>query len=170
MSHRVLNGCVGCGICELACPTGAVLAPLEPAGRFEIDPLRCGDCGACAVACPVGAIALDPTLAVCRGWGCPLASRRHASTECTQGDPSPACPRCGGPRWRTAGGPWTCPTCAGERGAHCPRPGQLRRSAALRLHALAQAGSAPAPGPPPPGQPGAPQAHPADSRHAPPGT
>lgn len=133
MSHRVLPGCVGCGVCVLACPTGAVLVHAEEDPHYRIDPLRCGDCGACAIVCPVGAIGIDPLLAVCFGHGCPLTSNRLQGTACSQGEPASACPSCGGPQWCTGGSIWSCPACGpSEHHAHCPRPGQLRRLAARR--------------------------------------
>ena len=46
--------CVGCGLCQDNCPTGAVV--LGEVAR--IDPKRCIGCGLCAERCPQGAISL----------------------------------------------------------------------------------------------------------------
>jgi NADH-quinone oxidoreductase subunit I len=66
--------CVGCQMCELACPADAItiqaaevpaerrhLHPTERyAATYEIDMLRCIFCGMCEEACPEAAIYLTP--------------------------------------------------------------------------------------------------------------
>jgi ferredoxin len=128
VSLKVLaDGCIGCGGCEYACPTGALHKTDSFLGLFTIDPFTCDDCLQCVPKCPVDAIVVDTDWPTCYGHGCPLGSQRLAGTECSVW--SSACSVCGGPLWRSAGGAWACPRCDEGRRVGCPKIRHLAKAA-----------------------------------------
>ena len=50
--------CIGCGLCEIACPVGAIAAK----DIASVNPARCIGCGRCISECPQGAIRLHPAI------------------------------------------------------------------------------------------------------------
>ena len=64
--------CVACGICQEACPVGAI--KIEECAR--VDTQRCMGCGRCVGECPKGALFLRPTRFSARY---PIRSWRNAN-------------------------------------------------------------------------------------------
>jgi electron transport complex protein RnfB len=54
MPHFITDLCIGCGVCEIKCPTNTIWG--ETKGQFYIHPERCIDCSVCGIYCPVDAI------------------------------------------------------------------------------------------------------------------
>jgi heterodisulfide reductase subunit A len=50
--------CVACGVCETACPQGAITMSAGSDPHSEVDPNICRGCGICAAECPTGAMQL----------------------------------------------------------------------------------------------------------------
>ncbi len=53
-SHYILENCVGCGVCDIKCPTKAITGIKKE--RYIIDPNLCINCGVCGVYCPYDSI------------------------------------------------------------------------------------------------------------------
>ena len=54
MPHFITDKCIGCGVCEVKCPTNTIWG--ETRGQYYIHPERCIDCSVCGIYCPVDAI------------------------------------------------------------------------------------------------------------------
>lgn len=122
MSFWISPACHGCGICVPSCPRGAIhrSAADHHLAAFQISSLDCNDCGKCAIVCPIAAIGPDPDWAVCRGHGCPLASRRYEDWACTEA--GKRCGECGGSLWKAPGtNRWSCTYCDPDVRVACPK-------------------------------------------------
>lgn len=53
-SHYILENCVGCGVCDIKCPTKAITGLKKE--RYIIDPNLCINCSVCGVYCPYDCI------------------------------------------------------------------------------------------------------------------
>lgn len=54
-----VKGCIGCGICQKVCPTGAISFSKDEFGKvveYKFDLKKCIICGNCSFYCPKGAI------------------------------------------------------------------------------------------------------------------
>ena len=54
MPHFITDKCIGCGVCEIKCPTNTIWGEIK--GQYYIHPERCIDCSVCGIYCPVDAI------------------------------------------------------------------------------------------------------------------
>jgi len=54
MPHFITDTCIGCGVCEIKCPTHTITGGKNE--KFVIHPDRCIDCSVCARYCPVSCI------------------------------------------------------------------------------------------------------------------
>jgi len=127
MSLMVTAECLGCGACEIVCPTGAISQSDDFRVAYRVDPLLCNDCQDCIASCPVDALVTDDRFAVCNGHGCPLTSSRMRDWTCSEG--AQRCPGCGAMMWRRPGDAESaCPRCEWDMRVICPK---VRRVSAM---------------------------------------
>jgi ferredoxin len=53
-AHYILENCVGCGVCDIKCPTKAITGIKKE--RYVIDPNLCINCSVCGIYCPYDCI------------------------------------------------------------------------------------------------------------------
>lgn len=112
--------CLGCGACEIVCPTAAISQSDDFRVAYRVDPLLCNDCLECVSVCPVDALVPDDRFAVCHGRGCPLTSTRLHSWTCSEG--IHRCPSCGTMMWRRPDdADSACPRCDWRMKVICPK-------------------------------------------------
>ena len=54
MPHFITETCIGCGVCEIKCPTHTITGDKNE--KYVIHADRCIDCSVCARYCPVSCI------------------------------------------------------------------------------------------------------------------
>src|SRR6202171_1305954 len=54
MPHFITDTCIGCGVCEIKCPTHTITG--DKSAKYVIHEDRCIDCSVCARYCPVSCI------------------------------------------------------------------------------------------------------------------
>ena len=54
----IVEGCIGCGICQKVCPSGAIkiIKKNNTVNSYEFDLKKCIFCGNCKFYCPTGAV------------------------------------------------------------------------------------------------------------------
>lgn len=120
MSLMVTAECLGCGACEIVCPTGAISQSEDFRVAYRVAPLLCNDCLECVSSCPVDALVADDRFAVCNGHGCPMTSRRMSAWSCSEG--AQRCSTCGAMMWcRPGDTDASCPSCDWELRVACPK-------------------------------------------------
>lgn len=82
--------CIGCGLCEYVCVSGAItVTPKNHGCNWSYDPGRCAFCARCLERCPAGALTM--TAKPLPAYGTP------GQLEATQVVSFPPCPECGTP-------------------------------------------------------------------------
>ena len=106
-TRTVGERCTACLACGERCPTGALQAREEAAGRaLDYDPALCTDCGLCERVCPEGAVEAAPL---------PQVAALDAGRRVIMHRSQRACGRCGHPFAPAGGGDELCPVCRNEQ-------------------------------------------------------